>query len=336
MGRTGKVNEDLHEELAAHPLHLRDHALGELRALCDALGLRERANERIAISIRDIRVARRMTALCRFLDRPVRVFALRTGARGPSSPGNGSVVRLTWNVPSAVRADASRVARRVAFHEGYLAGALLTSGYLADPIRGYSLELSPSRTGEARVTAGLRRSLKRLGIPYGEARGRRGGVRLYVKGGEAVSAVLRHVGAVESLFHLEDARSMRAVRGRVHRAVNAETANLTRAVRAGVQQAALARRVLAEGRLAELPPAVREVAQLRVCMPEASLTELGERLGIARSSVHGRLRRLEAWARAVNLGPAVQGEGGSGGGGEHAKAGSAGAHLGDTRQMGTL
>lgn len=288
----GEASENLREELAARAATCAPFGAGELTALCDALGVRVRAGLRVAVSVRDVRLARRIASLVRACGGHVRVFALRGG---PSRRlVHRSVVRLTWHAPIP---DAQMRAwrRRVAWAEGYLAGALVATGYLADPRKGYSLEWYPRRSGQDLLIPGLRRALRRLGVAFGEAPGRRGGSRIYVKGGDAVSLVLRRVGAVESLLRLEDARSFRAVRGSVHRAVNGETANLARSARASVRQAEWARRALSGPGAGELPPALREVAALRVRRPTASLGELAEALGIARSSVHGRMRRLKAW-----------------------------------------
>lgn len=297
----GRANEDLREELAAHGFGPPERCLGELRGLCDALGARERPGDRMALTLRDVRTARRLTGLLHAVDRHVRVFVLRRG--GATARGGGSVIRLTWMVPvSGPGGGRAGLTRRVAWFRGYLAGTLLVAGYLADPLRGYSLEWSASRQVAAgRLEAGLARSLSRLGVPFRSAPGRRGGTRVYVKGGDAVGLVLRHVDAMDSVFTLEDARSMRSMRGQVHRAVNGEMANLARSARAGAVQAELARHVLASGRAGDLPPAVWEVARIRAARPEASLGELGEELGIARSSVHGRLRRLAAWARSQGI-----------------------------------
>jgi len=296
----GDASENLREELAAHAPTCAPFAAGELTALCDALGVRVRPGSRVAVSVRDVRVARRIASLVRACGGNVRIFALRGG---PSRRlVRRSVVRLTWH---PLAPDASRRAwrRRVAWSEGYLAGALMAAGYLADPRKGYSLEWYPRRVGQARLIPGLRRALRRLGVAFGEAPGRRGGSRLYVKGGDAVSLVLRRVGAVASLLRLEDARSFRSVRGSVHRAVNGETANLARSARASVRQADWARRALAGPGAGELPPALREVAALRVRRPTASLGELAQALGIARSSVHGRMRRLKAWVERQEMAP---------------------------------
>ena len=85
----------------------------------------------------------------------------------------------------------------------------------------------------------------------------------------------------------------RALRGDLNRVLNAESANLQRAVGAAGRQIAAIEEVDADGRLAAQPPIVRLVADARRETPEATLGELAERLAIHRSTVQRSLERIE-------------------------------------------
>jgi cell division protein WhiA len=88
------------------------------------------------------------------------------------------------------------------------------------------------------------------------------------------------------------------VRNRVNRLVNAETANLVKSTDAAMAQLEGIRQ-LAECRgLDGLPPALRELAYLRLEHPDASLRELGEYADppLSKSAVYHRIRRLEELA----------------------------------------
>ena len=61
----------------------------------------------------------------------------------------------------------------------------------------------------------------------------------------------------------------------------------------------------ADGRLAEQPYVVRLVAEARRETPEATLTELAERLEIHRSAVQRALERLERLADRTERGAAA-------------------------------
>ena len=78
--------------------------------------------------------------------------------------------------------------------------------------------------------------------------------------------------------------------------INAESANLQRAVVAAGRQLRAIDRLEADGRLAEQPPVVRLVADARRATPEATFAELAERLELNRSTVQRALERLERLA----------------------------------------
>jgi len=88
----------------------------------------------------------------------------------------------------------------------------------------------------------------------------------------------------------------RALRGDLNRVLNAESANLQRAVGAAGRQIAAIDELDADGRLADQPYVVRLVADARRGTPEATLGELAERLGLHRSAVQRALERVERLA----------------------------------------
>ena len=115
---------------------------------------------------------------------------------------------------------------------------------------------------------------------------------VYLKGQEEIVALLRLVGANRGVLELETHRVGRDVRARLNRLLNAEEANLGRTVRAADRQLSAIDRLEADGGLAALAPALRETAAMRRRMPDADLDTLGAALGVSRSAVNHRLRRL--------------------------------------------
>ena len=83
------------------------------------------------------------------------------------------------------------------------------------------------------------------------------------------------------------------MRGDLNRVINAESANLTRAVEAAARQLAAIAELEADGRLGAQAFVVRAVAQARRETPEATISELADRLGVHRSAVQRSLGRLE-------------------------------------------
>jgi hypothetical protein len=116
------------------------------------------------------------------------------------------------------------------------------------------------------------------------------------KSADAVGTFLRRVGAGGALLELEARQVSRALRGELNRVLNAESANLLRAVSAAGRQLEAIDRLEADGRLGEQSYSVRLVAAGRRETPESTLAELAERLGLHRSAVQRALERLERLA----------------------------------------
>jgi hypothetical protein len=163
-----------------------------------------------------------------------------------------------------------------------------------------SLSLANGRThlefivepADAEVLAGR---LAGLGLPAAW-RIRRGRGVVTWKSGDAVGTFLRRIGAGAALLELEARQVSRALRGELNRVINAESANLQRAVAAAGRQLDAIDTLEANGLLATLPGVVRAVAAARRQTPEATLSDLADRLGLHRSAVQRALERLERLA----------------------------------------
>lgn len=116
------------------------------------------------------------------------------------------------------------------------------------------------------------------------------------KNGDVVLTFLRRIGASAALLEVEARQVSRALRGDLNRVINAESANLQRAVGAAGRHVAAIAELTASGELAEQPYVVRSVAEARSDTPEATLGELAERLGLHRSAVQRALERIERLA----------------------------------------
>ncbi len=173
----------------------------------------------------------------------------------------------------------------------YLRGMFLGHG---------SLSLASGRTHLEFVVAPeeaepLARHLGELEMPA-SWRIRRGRGVVTWKSGETVGTFLRFVGGGAALLELEARQVSRSVRGDLNRVLNAESANLQRAVAAAARQLEAIDALEAEGRLAKQPYLVRTVAAARREEPEATLGDLAERLQVHRSAVQRALERIERLA----------------------------------------
>ncbi len=169
-----------------------------------------------------------------------------------------------------------------------LRGTFLARGVIGNPADAYHLEMAvPDEEGllpGAAARAGI--DLKRLT--------RRGRVVYYLKGAEPISRLLRLMGANRAVMRFEHDRIVRDMRGQANRRANSETANVDKQMRAALHQVAVVRRLKASRQLRDLPPALRQVAELRLAHPRASLRELAQLSELSRGAVANRLRRLLA------------------------------------------
>jgi hypothetical protein len=206
---------------------------------------------------------------------PVARLAVRLG-RGTAEAEQRAAPGFDW--------DAAAEHCRLA----YLRGLFLARG---------SLSLASGRTHlEFVVPAAdapvLARRLAAMGLPAA-SRVRRGHGVLTWKSADTVGLFLRMIGAGGALLELEARQVARALRGDLNRVLNAESANLQRAVGAAGRQIAAIEEVEADGRLAAQPAIVRLVGDARRETPEATLGELAERLNVHRSTVQRALQRIE-------------------------------------------
>jgi len=185
---------------------------------------------------------------------------------------------------------------RRAFLRGTLLGASISVGAGAPHVEFVLGDVRRARE----LRSYLRDSEVRAGILP-----RRGRNVVYIKGQEEVATLLRLVGANRALLDFESGRVARDVRNRLNRLLNAEEANLGRTVRAADRQLQAIRHLESTGELERLPTGLREAAAQRRQQPDADLDALASALGVSRSAVNHRLRRLVALAAASRGDPAA-------------------------------
>ena len=117
---------------------------------------------------------------------------------------------------------------------------------------------------------------------------------IYSKDGEEISKFLAFIEASSSVIKFEEIRVYRDMRNNINRIVNCETANLSKTVSAAVKQIEAIEKLKEIGKFNNLPDNLKEIANLRIKNPEASLTELGKMLKkpIGKSGVNYRLKIL--------------------------------------------
>ncbi len=172
----------------------------------------------------------------------------------------------------------------------FLRGCLIGSGSANAPQKEAHLEIvSP----QPALAADLAKLLGDLDFHPGLL-SRRGSHVVYLKGRDEVAGLLALAGAHESALMVEEQAVVKEVRSRANRLANCDAANLRRTSDASARQLEAIAQLERSGRLQRMPPALREVAELRVKYPYMTLSELAEveETGLSRSAVNHRLRRL--------------------------------------------
>lgn len=175
--------------------------------------------------------------------------------------------------------------------KSYLKGAFLGGGSCTLPRAGkktgYHLEFELS----AETTERFREILEEQQFVSGVTeRGDR--TVVYIKSREAISDFLSVVGAENALARLNEVSAQREENNQENRALNCSSGNADRAAIASVEQVRAFSALKRTGRLGELPAALREAAEARLSHPELSLSELAELLGLSKSCLNHRLRKL--------------------------------------------
>jgi DNA-binding protein WhiA len=177
-----------------------------------------------------------------------------------------------------------RVLGRGCCRAAYLRGALLAAGSVSGPPSPHLEVRSESRAGAETVAeaADLR------------VADRRDHSVAYAKGIDRIAGVLATAGASDAALALQERAVVGSTRAQANRLANADHANLVRTGRAAHAQLEAVRRLQETGRLDDLSPRLREIAELRLKHPSLSLRELGAKCDPAatKSAAQRRLQTL--------------------------------------------
>ncbi len=169
-------------------------------------------------------------------------------------------------------------------------GAFMGGGFVSEPTSKYHLEINFENETNfefiKRLLENYNMSIKRLK--------RDGSISLYIKDGEEISNFLALIGASESMLKFEEIRVIKEARNNVNRMVNCEVANLNKTVTAATKQIEAIRKLKNSRKFTNLPEELKEIANLRLKNPDASLIELGNMLKepVGKSGVNYRLNKL--------------------------------------------
>jgi len=177
----------------------------------------------------------------------------------------------------------------------FLRGAFLCTGSISAPEKGYHLEFVCNRENKAKQ---LQQVIHNFAIDAKMIRRKKYYV-VYLKESEAIVDLLNIMEAHIALMNLENLRILKDMRNSINRRVNCEAANISKTVNAASRQIEDILFLRDHYGFQKLPDNLREMAEIRLEYPEATLKELGEYLNppVGKSGVNHRLRSLSEIAQ---------------------------------------
>lgn len=175
--------------------------------------------------------------------------------------------------------------------KAYLRGIYLGGGSLSAPEKSYHLELITHNEYYANQLVDFINDLFELGA---KMTARKKNYIVYLKESEKIVDFLNVIGAHQTLLEYENIRIIKQMRNNVNRVVNCETANLTKTADAAYEHIQAIETIEKLVGMDYLDDRLRDVAELRVENPEATLKELGEMMTptIGKSGVNHRLKKI--------------------------------------------
>lgn len=178
----------------------------------------------------------------------------------------------------------------------FLRGVFLVCGSIVDPEKDYHMEFVSSHL---RLGQDLADFMTEIGLEP-KTIVRKGNFVVYFKDSSQIEDTLTFMGAVQNSLELMNVKVYKDLRNKVNRVTNCETANIGKTVNAaGLQLEAIEKLQQSKG-YGSLPEELREIAEIRLANPDASLRELAAIAGISRSGVNHRLNKLIEIAKIDN------------------------------------
>ena len=169
-------------------------------------------------------------------------------------------------------------------------GSLLGGGSINNPENKYHIEILFRGKKEANIIYEI---LKNYQIKFKLLK-KIDRCSLYSKEGETIANLLAFIGANSAVLRFEEIRVMRDMRNNVNRVVNCETANLNKTINAAIKQIEDIKLIKKMNKFESISDSLKEIAELRIQNPEASLVELGKMLKnpVGKSGVNYRLKSI--------------------------------------------
>ena len=309
MSFSSRVKEELSYQ-AGNAMHCRIAEMAAILSMCGNVVLEETGKIFIKIQTENLSVARKYFTLAKKtynIDCDIRIrshihtgknrtyivevcddYAARKVLSSVKMMSGGEVVQGTDLLVNPL------IFQKACCKRAFLRGLFLCAGSLSEPEKTYHFEIVCTTRERAEQICDM---MKTFNIE-GKWITRKKYFVVYVKESAQIVDMLNVMEAHVSLMELENIRILKDMRNSVNRRVNCETANISKTVSAAVKQIEDISYIRDQVGFSELSEGLREIAELRLNYPEASLVELGKLLStpVGKSGVNHRLRKLSLLA----------------------------------------
>lgn len=174
--------------------------------------------------------------------------------------------------------------------KAFLKGIFLGSGCIVNPNTDYHFEISVKSKVYADFVIrlisefNLTPKLIKRGASY----------IIYLKEAEQISTFIAILEANKAFMEYENIRIDKSIKNNINRVVNCETANMTKVAKAAVSQIEAINKLKKTEQYDRLNTKLKEIADLRIQNPEASLDELKDKCSykISKSGIYHRLNKI--------------------------------------------
>lgn len=286
MSFSSEVKEELAKQISP-ARHCQIAELAAIMSFCGQYGRDSEGNYTIGFQTENEEVVRKGFTLLK------KTYNMKSGAALSEQDMQGILQKL-GNLEEPV---SRLIVKNTCCRRAFLRGAFLSVGSMSDPAKSYHLEFACTDERKAKQ---LQELMNGFDIESKIILRKKYYV-VYLKEGSGIVDLLNVCEAPVSLMNMENLRILKEMRNSVNRRVNCETANIAKTVNAAARQVDDIEYLRVYYGFQNLPPALREMAEIRLENPDASLKELGEYFNppIGKSGVNHRLRKLSELAENI-------------------------------------
>ena len=193
--------------------------------------------------------------------------------------------------------DNGKIKEKECCMKSFLRGVFLGSGSISEPSAGNHLELVI--TNEQNVNF-INSILVKLGISVKVMKRKKAFV-LYIKDSNTISDFLKIIGSNKGIISFEQTKVEKEYRNNMNRKINCEVANMDKIAVAASEQLKDIMIIKNAKLFHKLPDNLKQIANLRIKYPEASLDKIGDMLEVklSRSGVSHRFKKIKEIANGV-------------------------------------